>query len=167
MNLPRQLEKDGVEAAVAAVLQKDRFAISAETGVTVASLELNDGIRRNLFYARSLGELIIGYEMIEKALAAERRGLAHVGNRSERVSRLLLVTNDGSPRFYRQLTFLQRHEGPRVLICRLNADSLEMAEMLGLPGKSVKAVLVNRKNSVVNLLKALPASSPPAAGKPC
>gem|GEM_PF-3973671 len=37
----------------------------------------------------------------------------------KRVSRLLLVTDDGSPRFYRELSFLQAQQGGRVLICRL------------------------------------------------
>ena len=41
------------------------------------------------------------------------------------------------------------------MICRLDVDSLMMAEILGLQGKAVKAVLVNRKNSVVNVLKSV------------
>ncbi len=155
MKLPQQLTKDGAEAAVLAVLQKSDFTISAEPHVAVPLLEINDAIRQNLFYAKALGELVIGYETIETDLAAERRGLEHVGNRSERVSRLLLVTNDGSGRFYRQLTYLQRNEGQRVLICLLNISSSEMAEILALPGKVVKAVLIKRKSAVINLLKAL------------
>ena len=66
--------------------------------------------------------MIIGYESVEKILANERKGLQNVDNQSERVSRLLIVTNDGSPRFYRELKFLQNKEGGRVLICRLDVD---------------------------------------------
>jgi hypothetical protein len=71
------------------------------------------------------------------------------------VSRLLIATNDGSPSFYRQLAFLQKRQGPRVLICRLDVDSLLMGNILGFKEQVVKAVLLNKKKSVANVLKSL------------
>jgi hypothetical protein len=118
-------------------------------------LKPNPELSKHIFYAKSLGELIIGYQDIEKALARELHGLQNVNNRSDRVSRLLIVTNDGSPRFYRQLEFLHKKQGGKVMICRLDVDSLFMANILGLKDKQVKAVLLNRKKSVINVLKSL------------
>lgn len=155
LKLPKDIVKEGIEENVLAALGQNSFPISSGPDVFIPSIELKPELRKNIFYAKSLGELVIGYENIEKELASERSGLHHVGNRSERVSRLLIVTNDGSQRFYRELTYLQHKEGGRVLICHLNISSLEMGEILAMPGRSVKAVLINRKTSVANVLKAL------------
>ncbi|MDA3925997.1 MAG: hypothetical protein PF904_14970 [Kiritimatiellae bacterium] len=155
MKLPKQLAKDNIEAEVQAALEKEKFELYSDSGIYIPALKLNPELRKNIFYAKSLGELIIGYEAIEKGLASERKGLLNVDNQSDRISRLLIVSNDGSPRFYRELKFLQHKEGGRVLICRLDVDSLLMGEILGLKERSIKAILVTRKNSVVNVLKSL------------
>lgn len=41
------------------------------------------------------------------------------------------------------------------MICRLDVDSILMGNILGLKDNPVKAVLLNRKNSVINVLKSL------------
>ena len=155
MKLPKQLAKEGVEADVRTELERESFELLPGSGICIPSLRINPELRKNIFYAKSLGELVFGYEAIGKVLAGERKGLQKVGNQSDRVSRLLLVTNDGSPRFYRELKFLQHKESGRVLICRLDIGSGVMGDILGMTGNSVKAVLLNRKLSVVNTLKSL------------
>jgi len=155
MKLPKQLDKDGVEVDVRAALEKDQFEICSDPHISISSFELNPELRKNIFYAKALGELVIGYETIEKSLASEKKGLLNVDNQSERVSRMLIVTNDGSERFYRELKYLQHKQGGRVLICRLNVDSILMGGILGLKERLIKAVLINRKTSVVNVLKAV------------
>ncbi|MFO7936402.1 MAG: hypothetical protein R6V06_02205 [Kiritimatiellia bacterium] len=155
MKLPAEIIKVGQEPAVLAALDADSYKISSDPESLIPSFEINPDLRKNIFYAKSLGEIVISYESIEKELAAERKGLQHVNNTSNRISRLLFVTNDGSPRFYRELTYLQHKEGGRILICRLNITSFEMGKILVMPGTPVKAVLINRKRSVVNVLKTL------------
>jgi len=155
MKLPRQLEKENVESDVRAVLEKESIELCSDSNIHVPVLKLNPELREQIFYAKFLGELIIGYGAAEKALENELHGLQNVNNQSDRVARLLIVTNDGSPRFYRQLEFLHKNQGGRVLICRLDVDSLLMGNILELKNKQVKAVLLNRKESVVNVLKSL------------
>jgi len=155
IKLPAELEKESVEAAVRALLEKDTIQLYCDSTTYIPVLQYNEALRTNLFYAKSLGELVIGYEVIEKALSNELHGLRKAACPTDRVSRLLLVTNDGATRFYRELEFLQRKQGTRVLICRLEIDSARMADILGYTGHVVKAVLVNRKRSVVNVLKSL------------
>jgi hypothetical protein len=118
-------------------------------------LELTAELRKHLFYARSQGELIFGYEDIQKVLSNESTGLKKVNNESDRVSRFLIVTNDGSKRFYRELEFLSREQGGRVLLAKLDIDSALMADVLNLKGKVIKAVLLTRKTSLVNILRSL------------
>ena len=155
MKLPKQLEKERVESDVRAALEKESIELCSDSKIHIPLLKLNSELRKHVFYAKCLGELIIGYEGIEKALANELHGLQKVNNQSDRVSRLLIVTNDGSPRFYRELEFLHKKHGRRVMICRLDIGSVLMGNILGLKDKQVKAVLLNRKNSVVNVLKSL------------
>ncbi len=155
MKLPKQLDKDGVVSEVRAVLEKETIEVCSDSNMHIPVLKLNPDVGQHIFFAKSLGELIIGYEAIEKALENERFGLQKVNNKSDRVSRLLIVTNDGSPRFYRQLSFLHKKEGGRVLMCRLDVDSSLMGEILKLQNKQVKAVLLTRKRSVTNVLKSL------------
>jgi len=155
MKLPKQLEKEKVESDVRAVLEKESIELCSDSNIYIPVLKLNPELRKQIFYAKFIDELIIGYRDVEKALENELHGLQNVNNKSDRVSRLLIVTNDGSPRFYRQLEFLHKNQGGRVLICRLDVDSLLMGNILELKDKQVKAVLLNRKESVVNVLKSL------------
>jgi hypothetical protein len=155
MKLPKQLEKEKIESDVKAVLEKESIELCCDSNISIPVLKLNPELSKHIFSAKSHGELIIGYEAVEKVLANELHGLQKVSNQSDRVSRLLIVTNDGSPRFYRQLEFLHKNQGERVMICRLDVDSFLMGNILKLKDKPVKAVLVNRKKSVINVLKSL------------
>lgn len=155
MKLPRQLEKEKIESEVRTVLEKERIELCSDSKFYIPVLKLNPELRKQIFYAKYLGELIIGYSDVEKTLNNELHGLQNVNNQSDRVSRLLIVTNDGSPRFYRQLEFLHKKQGGRVLICRLDVDSSLMGDILELEDKLVKAVLLNRKESVIKVLKSL------------
>ncbi len=155
MKLPKQLERDNVEADVRAVLEKERIEVCSDSTMHIPVLQLNPELHKRLFTAKSLGELVIGYASVERTLENELQGLQKVNNQSDRVSRLLIVTNDGSPRFYRQLEFLHEKHGERVMICRLDVDSFVMGNIFKLKERQVKAVLLNRKNSVINVLKSL------------
>lgn len=155
MQLPAQLETESIDAAVRAALEKDTIQLYNDSPVYVPVLKLTPALRTHLFYAKAIGEVTIGCEAIERELANELRGLQKSASASDRVSRLLIVTNDGSPRFYRDVEFLHKRQGARVLICRLDVDSAQMGSMLGFTGHVVKAVLLNRKRSVINVLKSL------------
>ena len=155
MELPKQLKKEQVESDVQEALERERIELCAGSEISIPNLELTPELRQQIFYAKALGAVTIGYKSIEKRLLNELRGLQKVDNQTERVSRLLIVANDGSPRFYRELEFLHKKQGGRVLICRLDVDSVIMGDILALKKTPVKAVLLNRKTSVVNVLRSL------------
>ena len=155
MELPKQLAKEHVESDVREVLQRESIELCAGSEISIPLLEWTSELRKQIFFSKSLGEVTIGYESIEKHLLHELRGLQKVDNQAGRVSRLLIVTNDGSPRFYRELEFLHKKQGGRVLICRLDVDSATMGDILAMNKTLVKAVLLNRKTSVVNVLRSL------------
>ena len=155
MKLPKQLGKENLEEGVQAALEKESIKLCDDSNIYIPVLKLSPELRKQIFYSKFRDQVVIGYRDVEKALKNEQHGLQHVKNLSDRVSRLLIVTNDGSDRFYRQLEFLHKNQGGRVLICRLDVDSVLMADILELKDKQVKAVLLNRKESVVNVLKSL------------
>ena len=155
MNLPKQLEAEGVASDVRAALQAESVELYCASAIYIPVLKLTPQLRTNIFHAKSVGELIVGYEAIAKALANELRGLQKIDSLGDRVSRLLLVTNDGSQRFYGEIAFLQKRQGARVLICRLDVDSLLMGNVLGFKDQVVKAVLLNKKKGVIHVLKGL------------
>ena len=155
MNLPKQLKKENLESEVQAVLDKESFELYPDSDVQIPVLKLSKELRSQIFYAKSLGELIFSYDVIEKSLEDELQGLKKIESQNERVSRLLLVSNDASKRFYRELKFLMKHQGPRLMICLLDVDSLLMGNILGFKARKVNAVLMNRKKSVTGVLKSL------------
>jgi len=155
MKLPKQLKIDNIEEQVLEALQKTSIPLYENAEMQIPLLKLTPELRQQIFYAKSLDELIFGYETIAKTLASELKGLQNVNNQSDRISRLLIISNDGSKRFYREFEFLLNRHGERILLCRLDVDSELMGYILGLGQKQVKAIMINRKNSVVNILKAI------------
>jgi hypothetical protein len=106
------------------------------------------------------GQLLRGLELIEKTLEGEARGLSLVDARTEtergaRVSRLVLLSQDGSERFYRQAERIVSAQGERVLVVRIEVDSDQLAAVVPDASGVVRALLVQHKDSVARVLMAL------------
>lgn len=114
-----------------------------------------------LVSARQAGFVVRGLEAAERKLAEEERGLALVpaqerkADAAVRISRLLLVTNDGSGRFYRNVESLLRRHGPRIHAIRLEIDEHELGEFLYGPDRVARLVLLEHKNAVAAFLLAV------------
>ena len=89
MNLPKQLEAEGVASDVRAALEAESVKLYRGSAIYVPVLKLTPQLRTNIFHAKAVGELIVGYEAIAKALANELRGLQKIDSLGDRVSRLL------------------------------------------------------------------------------
>ena len=99
-------------------------------------------------------------ENAERTLAAEERGLQMADRqigvpRGVRVSRLLLLANDGAERFYRQIEALLRRHGPRVLAVRLEIDENGLGELLFGPGRVARLLMLEHKQAVGSVLLAM------------
>jgi hypothetical protein len=109
---------------------------------------------------RGTGRVVRSLENAETVLAAEERGQRMADKesgvvRGVRISRLLLLADDGADRFYRNVeTQLQRYGG-RVLALRLAVDAVTLGELLFGPGQRARLVLVERKEAVAAVLLAL------------
>ena len=101
-----------------------------------------------------------GFENAEKSLSSERAGITYTDIktgtvRKERLSRLVVVANDGSERFYRQTRKLVEQNIPKVLAIHLDISSPDLGEKLFGPGKKALFLLINHKDAVVNFLTSL------------
>ncbi len=101
--------------------------------------------------------VVRGLETAERTLAAEEHGLRLVDQRSGvkrggRVSRLLLLADDGSDGFYRQVENLLRRHGPRVLAIRMDVDAAGLGAPLFGAGRTTRLLMIQHKEAVAVVL---------------
>jgi hypothetical protein len=167
LRLPRQVESDlRAQQLVRILTSKTRLLWQGgELEVTVAALrpELAVALRNSL----GAGRVVRSLESAERTLAAEERGLSLVDRQSVvprgvRVSRLLVMADDGAERFYRQVERLLLRHGPRVLAVRLDVDADTLGELVFGPGHRARLLLLDHKEAVSEVLlsmaEPLPAS---------
>jgi hypothetical protein len=154
--LPRAVESDPRHAAVQAALRASVAPLWPGAATDVPVVAVSDAIRIALRAARAAGHVERGLERIEAGLEAQAHGLRAAGmGDASRVSRLVMVADDGSERFYRQVLRLPRTYGPRVLVLRLRCDAATLGELLFGRGEAAKAVAVTHKRAVATILLAL------------
>ncbi|MCC6524631.1 MAG: hypothetical protein IT373_18385 [Polyangiaceae bacterium] len=107
-----------------------------------------------------------GLEHVTAKLAAEQKGLDMARQKlasappSPRVSRLLLLANDGSTRFYRDCDALLGRYPERLIACRLDVAGAALGTALLGVDKLVRCVLVSDKAYVARVLLALVPAEP-------
>ena len=160
--LPREVEADPRHEAIRRVLATSPRRLWAGGTLEVPFVPLTDALQRVLRDPATSPMLQRGLEAATATLTAEQRGLAALpptvaSRQGRRVSRVLLVSNDGAERFYRQVERLVVTHAPRVLACVLACDSPTLGALL--PGATgvVKLVLTGHKAAAAAVLRALAA----------
>jgi len=115
-------------------------------------ITLNDSLVKALQSARMKGRLQWGFETILDILDGEKKGIDHIRKQNadshgERVSRLLLFSNDGADRFYRH--------GDQVFGCLLDADGMALGRAVSGQDRTVKIIMVDHKEGVCDVLQAI------------
>ncbi len=132
----------------------------------VPQLDLNENILKALAFIRRCGSLRVGLEQIEIILQKEEAGLVlmnkpSIGKRiqslnvGENISRLFLMSNDGSQRFYRHVETMLNQYSHRLLGVKLNVSSAAMGQIFYGREKLVKSLLVTNKEAVGRVLSSL------------
>ena len=160
--LPREIEADPGHEVIRARLRAGGRRLWPGGQAVVPVLPLRPALAGALGAAYRDGRLVLGLERVEAALAAEARGLALVARRTRhapgaRVSRLLLLSDDGAERLYRNVERLAAAHAPRVLVAMITADAATLGRATIAREAAVKVVLVQHKQAVAALLRALTA----------
>jgi hypothetical protein len=160
MRLPREIESDPCHETIRETLAARTRLLWPGGTLTTTVVPLTDALARALAVAAAGGVLRRGLEAAASALDAERRGLAarpteEAERRGARVSRLLLITNDGAERFYRQVERLVIAHAPRVLTCLVDCDAATLGRLLYDPEAVAKVILIEHKTAVAGVLRAL------------
>jgi hypothetical protein len=168
LKLPRKVEADPRHAAVAEALARDLRPLWEKGQIAVPHLSLTPGLEKALLAARDFRQLERGLENIEKILDNEKKGLdalqAKQGTEPAlRLSRLLIIADDGAERFNRACESLVHHHADRLLCLRLDVPSSRLSEKLFGADSQSKGILVSDREAVSNTLLALVA--PAAAQK--
>lgn len=158
--LPRQVEADPRYQKLLHALTNKREKLWSGSEVFIPVAEFSAGLKSALLAAKDGDRLARGVDGIERSLGVEGRGLALADKKTgekrvQRISRLLITSNDGAERFYRKVESLLRQHGERVMAVRIQADSSQLGETLFGPEKTVKLLLIEHKESVAAVLLAM------------
>jgi hypothetical protein len=162
LRLPKQLAEEIDEAKLAEEIVSRARTLWKRGERLVPRAELTPNLEAALERSLSAGRIVRGQEAAERALAAEAQGQRSVDRktgvaRGGRVSRLLIVTDDGAERFYRSVESLIHQHAPRVLGLRLAVDQQALGKLLFGPDEVARLVLVDHKSGVSDVLLALAA----------
>ena len=160
LRLPRLVEAHPGGQQVLHILTTQTRPLWPQTELEVPMATLSARMGAALRSAHNAGHVVRSLESAERILAAQERGLGlvdrHSGvTRGVRVSRLLVLADDGAERFYRQVERLLRRYGPRVLAVRIYADADALGELLfGTKGRA-RLLMLNHKEAVSAFLLAM------------
>jgi hypothetical protein len=160
LRLPKLVEAHPRGQQVLHILATQARPLWPETELEVPMATLSSKMASALRSAHNAGHVVRSLESAERMLAAQERGLGLVDRnsgvpRGVRVSRLLVLADDGAERFYRQVERLLRRYGPRVLAVRLDADADALGELLfGTKGRA-RLLMLNHKEAVSAFLLAM------------
>jgi hypothetical protein len=160
IRLPRELEADGAAEAIRQALVARIVELLPGGDLSVPMITMGDHLKKVLQRAKLNGQILWGLEAISHKLMAEKRGLDNLQRKrdlpsGERVSRLLLMSNDGAQRFYRQIEHLLRLHGPRILGCMLDMDGNVLGSLITGKERQIKVIMAEHKGVVSEILRTL------------
>lgn len=157
---PREIETLSAAAALRARFDASAAPLWGGSETRVPLIAFDEPVTAVLARAAREGALVVGLESVAAMLDREERGLSALAARESgstrvtRVSRVLLVANDGAERFYRGVERVARAHATRLLVCRVDAPATVLGRAVLGREAGIKAVLLQRKPHVTALLRA-------------
>ncbi|MBW2636099.1 MAG: hypothetical protein JRC86_01000 [Deltaproteobacteria bacterium] len=160
MSFPRQLEADGSSEIIRRELMARTSKLWTGSKIDVPVITLSEPLKVALKKARLQGRIRYGFEPIFEKLAGERRGIANVRRQTDapygdRVSRMLLFSNDGAERFYRHIEEVSQAHAPRLLCCLLDIDGGALGHLITGKEGVIKIIMAEHKDAVSDVLRAI------------
>ena len=156
LRLPKLVESDPRGETLLQKLTEHARPIRPGSDIAVPMARYG-GLEEIVKSAHRAGRVVRGLETAERTLAAEARGMSLVDKssgvkRGSRVSRLLLLANDGSDGFYRQVENLLKRHNHRVLAIRLDVDAAALGAPLFGAGRTTRLLMIQHKEAVAEVL---------------
>jgi len=160
IRLPKSIESDPRTSQLLGFLADHSRLLWPGGTVKIPEARLNDALKEVLLAAYHAGQVVRSLQKADQKLAAEARGQGMADQKSgvprgQRISRLLILANDGAERFYRQVESLLQRHGLRVMAVRLHADAEHLGGMLYGPGRAARLLMMEHKAAVGAALLAL------------
>lgn len=160
IRFPRELETGNTAETMRQALLAHTVKLRPESDFVVPRIELKRPLEVALTKARLRGQIRCGFEDIADKLENERIGIAGVRQRTDapygnRISRLLLFSNDGVERLYRHIEQILKIHSPRILGCLLNVDSTVLGNLINQRDSKIKIVMAEHKDAVCEILRAI------------
>jgi len=160
--LPKSIEHDPRAQHLLHNLTSHARPLWRDSEIAVPVARMTAELAEALRSSHSAGQVVRSLEDAERTLAAEEQGLRMADRqtgvpRGIRISRLLLLANDGAERFYRNVDALLHRYGPRVLAVRLETDEKGLGELLFGPHRVARLVMLEHKQAVASVLLAMAA----------
>lgn len=160
MHFPRQLEADGSTDTIRAALARQLVRLGPEGVLKVPLLTFNKSLETAIRKARLQRRVRLGLDDILEKLAAEKKGIDELQQKTaaphqDRISRLLLFSDDGAERLYHNIENTLIEHSPRILGCMLNIKGGEIGQIITGKSIAVKVILIEHKDAVSDILRAL------------
>ena len=160
IRFPRQLEAAHLVEKIRETLAVRKTRLRPESEMEVPVLNISESLTGTIKKARMQRRVRFGFDDIFEKLAAEKKGIDHLHQRmkskqNERISRLLLFSNDGAERLYRHIEQALTEHRLRILGCQLDADSKTLGQLMTGRNAAIKVILVEHKDAVADVLRAM------------
>lgn len=164
IRFPRELESAGTSETIRRTLLVRTIKIRPDSNFDVPRIELSKPLADALRKSRLRGQISCGFDDIADKLENERRGIAAVRRRTDapygnRISRLLLFSNDCAERLSRHIEEILKMNSPRILGCLLDIDSAALGRLINQRDSKIKIVMADHKDAVCEILRAMVAST--------
>ncbi|MDP2853768.1 MAG: hypothetical protein Q8O28_05935 [Smithellaceae bacterium] len=160
IRFPRPLEAEGSAEKIRQALETRKTRLWPEGKIEVPVLNISEALTGAIKRARLQRRVRFGFDDIFDKLAAEKKGIDEMIQRTklpqnDRVSRLLLFSNDCAERLYRHIEQALIEHHLRILGCQLDVDSIKLGQLITGRSAGIKVILVEHKDAVSDVLRAL------------
>lgn len=152
LKLPKNIQELPNLAALEAYFTMREAPLPGQK-VVVSKWPLNAALEAALKVALGTGHLIQGLELIAKDLDREAKGIKAVQEKSgqppaQRLSRLVLLANDGADRFYHDAASMLGRNADRAWGCLIDATAADLGKAFTAKGGPAKALMINDKTAL-------------------
>lgn len=157
---PKQFDNPEHEQLIREYLNRHMRPLRIDAPIQLPWIPLDEPLSQALGYGFQNRSLLPGIDPAEMHLEKERQGLLKLTRMDStaaprRISRLLLITRDGSDRFLRRVVKLLLDNQPRLAGLVIDASADTLSRILKGSTGGIKCLMANDKQAVMLILSAV------------